>query len=165
MNALGRLQRRRGADFDLVFSFLGMRSLALDPTFPAPVDGVCVGEKLRITSPSPESAIELGLPPPSWPTCNTAERAKIPEGENTTLILQLAPPASVAGGTGQLLPGINSPALAPVTATCHKCTGVEPMFVSVTASGALDDPTTIVGKVRLAGCTPSATPIPVRSTL
>jgi len=118
-------------------------------------------------TPVPLSATLCGLPVALSAMFNVAVRVPVAPGVNNTLIVQLAPAASVPVGL-QTAPEdgagtAKSPAFVPLIVKPVKLTVVVPVFVTVTLSAALVVLTVCDSNVRLLGVnvTVAAPPVPV----
>lgn len=141
---------------------------------PAPKLPLAVALPISVTpvvgvTPVPERGTLCGLPPALSVILTVALREPATEGENVTLIVQLAPDASVAGLSGQLADSAKSAAFVPPTAILLIVSGAVPLLVRVIVCAALVVPTFWLPKLALAGLsvTPGAdvTPVPERGTL
>jgi len=88
--------------------------------------------------PVPVSGTDCGLPDALSVNVKDADLAPLLVGENVTLTVQAAPPASVDGLLGQLLKLIaNWLASVPVREKPVKVTGMLPVFVTIVPCAAL----------------------------
>jgi len=87
--------------------------------------------------PFPLRGTVCGLPPALSVTVNIPERAPKAVGENVTLILQLAPAASVAGLMGHAEAPVLVSAKSPEAAIVLIVKAAVPVFVNVTTCAAL----------------------------
>ena len=98
-----------------------------------------------------------------------ALRLPLADGVKVTLIVQLAPAASVLGLMGQVLVCAKSPAFVPATVMLVIVRAAVPLFVSVTDLAALVVPTFWAPKLRLVGFSVTAgaetVPVPESATL
>src|SRR5438552_15494893 len=88
-------------------------------------------------TPVPLSATVCGLAVPLSLMVAAALRAPVAVGVNVTLMVQLAPMASVAGLNGHVVVRAKSPGLVPVMAMLLRVSAPGPLFVTVTLCGAL----------------------------
>src|SRR3954462_8387835 len=102
-------------------------------------------------APVPVTATTCGLPGASSTMLRLAVRAPPTVGRKVTSVPQVAPAASVAGATGQLLVAVKSPALGPFMPMRVMVRAALPVLVSVTVDGALVDATTGLGKLSVVG--------------
>src|SRR5262245_21022195 len=118
-------------------------------------------------TPVPLSPTVCGLPAALDEMLTVAVRAPAAVGVNVTEIVQLAPAASVAGLSGQLLSWAKSPALAPASPMLEITSGARPEFVNVTLCAALVVPTSWLPKPRLVGdrLTAGVVPVPLSGTV
>ena len=110
--------------------------------------------------PVPESGTVCGLPTPLSVIVSVAFRPRVAVGVNVTLIVQLAPAASVDGDMGQLLDCAKSPL--PVIVRFVIVKFALPMLVSVVTRAALVVPISWFPKARLDGDRLTGTPVPIR---
>ena len=93
-----------------------------------------------------------------------ALRGPVAVGVNTTLNVQLAPPARLAG---QVLDcTMKSPGFVPVNVKGRTIViALVPAFISVTVCGELVIPTVVVGKAKLGGVSLPNVPVPLTETV
>jgi len=100
------------------------------------------GARLTVgTVPVPVTAKDCGLPSALSLTVTMAFRVPTAEGAKVTLMVQLAPVATVLGETGQLLDWLKSPLFAPLTVMTEIVNGEPPLLVKVTVWAVLVVPT------------------------
>ena len=120
-------------------------------------------------TPVPLSVTLCGLPAALSLIVTLAPRLPLADGVKVTLIVQLAPAASVLGLMGQVLVCAKSPAFVPATVMLVIVRAAVPLFVSVTDLAALVVPTFWAPKLRLVGFSVTAgaetVPVPESATL
>jgi len=124
-----------------------------------------VGETLAsVVVPVPETATVCGLPAAPSVIVMAAERLPVAEGVKVTLIVQLAPAATL---NPQVLVWAKLLALVPDTVMLVMLKSAVPVFVSVTVCAALLVPTVSFPKATLEGetLTADAVPVPERVTV
>ena len=107
-------------------------------------------------APVPVRPTLCGLPAASSPMLTLALRAPAADGLKVTATEQVAPAASVAGASGQVLVAVKSAAFAPTTPTLLIVSGPVPVFFTTDDCDGLVDPTGCDPKPKLGGVSDTA---------